>query len=67
MGNGVYVRAVLSDVSEKRNICLMCQNAACTSDKKRAFRNNYKARSCPEFTYPRGKADIGSWERSHEK
>lgn len=67
MGHSSGVRAVLSDISEKRSICLMCQTTECDREQKRKFQNNYKARSCPEFTYPRGKADIGSWERSHEK
>lgn len=68
MSDSSGIRSALSDISEKRHICQMCQTKTCPRDKRGAFQKNFREKSCPDFTYPRfARGDmITSWERRHE-
>lgn len=67
MSDSGGVRAALYDISEKRHICQMCKTKTCPQDKRKSFQNNFKAKNCPEFTYPRYERGdmMTSWERRH--
>lgn len=69
MATASGIRSVLSDISEKQHICQMCRIKNCPQEKRKSFQNNFKARSCPEFSHPRyEKLDMAtSWERRHDK